>query len=86
MSQAKRDEIKGLLECRNFSIILREEVPKDGNMLPVGFVLAIKSTEDGRIKFKARYVIGEHRHRMKDLMVHSAATLQPQSTCCSRSL
>ncbi len=79
MSRAKRDEIKGLLERGTFSIILREEVPPDGNVLPGRFVLAIKSTEDGQINFKARFVIGGHRDRLKGFMVHSAATLQPQS-------
>ena len=42
-------------------------------------MLAIKSAEDGQVKFKARYVIGGHRDRMKALMAHSAATLQLQS-------
>ena len=79
MSQAKRDEIRGLLDRGTFSVILREEVPPDGNVLPGRFVLAIKSAEDGQVKFKARYVIGGHRDRMKALMVHSAAPLQPQS-------
>ena len=79
ISQTKRAEIRGLLDRGTFSVILREEVPLDGNVLPGRFVLAIKSTEDGQVKFKARYVIGGHRHRMKALMVHSAATLQPQS-------
>ena len=79
MSQAKRDEIRGFLDRGTFSVILREEVPPDGNVLPGRFVLAIKSTEDGQVKFKARYVIGGHRDRMKALRVHSAATLQPQS-------
>lgn len=79
MTTAKRAEIRGLLERGTFRIILREEVPPDANVLPGRFVLAIKSTEDGETKFKARYVIGGHRDRMKAMMVHSAATLQPQS-------
>ena len=79
MSQANRDEIRRLLDRGTFSVILREEVPPDSNVLPDRFVLAIKSTEDGQVKFKARYVIGGHRDRMKALMVQSAATLQPQS-------
>jgi len=41
--------------------------------------LAIKSTEDGEIKYKARFVIGGHRDKQKHLMVHNSATLQPQS-------
>ena len=59
--------------------MLREEVPSDANVLPGRFVLAIKSSEDGQVMFKARYVIGGHRNRMKDMMVHSATSLQPQS-------
>ena len=79
MSQAKRDEIRGLLDRGTFHFILREEVPPDGNVLPGRFVLSIQSTEDVQVRFKARYVISAHRDRFKALMVHSAATLQPQS-------
>lgn len=79
MTQAKKNEIRGLLERGTFRVILREEVPRDANVLPGRFVLAIKSTEDGQVKFKARYVIGGHRDRMKAYMVHNATTLQPQS-------
>ena len=63
----------------HFCVILREEVPPDGKVLPGRFVLTIKYAEDGQVKFMARNVIGGHRHRMGALMVHSAATLQPQS-------
>lgn len=76
---AKKKEIKGLLERGTFKVILREDVNSDANVLPGHFVLAIKSTKDGEVKFKARYVIGGHRDRFKQLMVHSATTLQPQS-------
>lgn len=48
-------------------------------MLSGRFVVAIKSTEDDEINFKARYVVGGHRDREKNKMVHSATTLQPQS-------
>lgn len=54
-------------------------MPPDANILPGRFVLDIKSTENGQTKFKGRYVIGGHRHRMEDMMVHDATTLQPQS-------
>lgn len=75
MTQAKKDEIRGLLDRGTFSVLLREEIPQDANVLPGRF----KSAEDGKIKFKARYVSGGHRDRIKDLIVHSGATLQPQS-------
>ena len=54
---AKKDEIKSLPECGNFKVILKEELPPNGNIPPGRCVLAINSTEDGKIKYKARYVI-----------------------------
>ena len=51
---------------------------KDANVLPVRFVLSIKSYIDGEIKYKARYVIGVHRDKMKNQLFHSTATLQPK--------
>ena len=79
MREAKLQEIKNLLNRGTFKVILREEIPKDVNVLPGRFVLALKSTEDGEIKHKARYVIGGHRDRLKHMMVHSTSTLQPSS-------
>ena len=79
MSAAKKIEIKGLLDRGAFRIMLKEDLPKDANVLPGRFVLAIKSTDDGQVKFKARYVIGGHRDKLKQMMVHSTSTLQPHS-------
>ena len=79
MSQVERDEIRKLLDRGTFGVILREEVPPDGNVLTCRFSLPIKSAEDGQVKFKARYVIGGHRDRREALMAHRAATLQPKS-------
>ena len=79
MAKAKCDEIKNLLERGTFKIIFREDILPDGNVLPGRFVPNIKSTEDGEAKFKARFVIGGHRDRLKHMMVHSTTTLQPQS-------
>ena len=78
MSEAKKKEIKGLLERTISKIIRREEIPKDANILLGGFVLAIKSTEDGQIKYKARFFMGGHRDKHKYLMAYNAATLQHQ--------
>ena len=79
MEEAKREEIKNLLDRGTFKIILTEDVPQDGNVLPGRFVLAIKSTDDGKTKYKARYVIGGHWDRLKHMMAHTTSTLQPQS-------
>ena len=79
MTATKKKEIRNLLERGTFKVILKEDIPTDANVLPGGVVLAIKSAEDGEIKFKARYVIGGHRDKEKNMMVHTATTLQRQS-------
>ena len=84
MEEAKKAEIRSLSERGTFKVILREDIPRDGNVLSGRFVLTLKSTEDGMIKHKARYVIGGHRDKFKDLMVHSTSTLQPLWLKCRR--
>ena len=79
MTAAMKKEIKNLLDRGTFKVILKEDIPPDGNVLPGRFVLAIKSKEDGEINFKARYVIGGHRDKLKKMMVHLSQTLQPSS-------
>lgn len=54
MTEAKRHQIKNLLDRGTFKVILREEIPKHANVLPGRFVLALKSTKDGEIKDKTR--------------------------------
>ena len=79
MREAKKTEIKGLLERGTFKVIFREEVPLDGNVLPGRFIPTIKTTEDREETFKARYVIKGHRDRHKAFKVHTSQTLQPVS-------
>lgn len=79
MTEAKGAEIKGLLERGTFKAILRKEIPPNRNVLPGRFVIGLKSTEDGKEKFKARYIIGGHRDRHKAFMAHTSQTLQPAS-------
>lgn len=79
MRDAKQQEIRNLFRRGTFQIVLKEEVPDDANILPGRFVMTIKSTVDGSIKHKARFVVGGHRDKLKQFMVHSSQTLQPQS-------
>ena len=79
MMNAVKKEVIGLFERGTFKIILREDVPENANILPGRFVLAIKSTEEGQEKYKARFVMGGHRDKVKNLLVHNLCTLQPQS-------
>ena len=75
MDKAKREEIKSFVDRGTFKVILTEYALKDGNVLHGRFVLAIKSSEDGETKYKARYVTGGHRDRLKHMMVHTTSTL-----------
>ena len=61
MDEAKKKEIRNLLQRGTFKIILKEEAPPDAEVLPGRFVRAIKSSLDGKTKYKARYVIGGQR-------------------------
>ena len=58
---------------------MSEEIPEGANILTARFVLAIKSSVDGEIKFKARYVAGGHMDVFKDYLIHGAQTLQATS-------
>lgn len=76
--KAKLKEIKSLLDGGTFKMILRQQVPTDGNVLPSTFILTIKSAEDDKIKFKARYVLRRHEDLFKHVMVHTMSNLQSQ--------
>lgn len=59
-----------------FKDILNKEIPDGAQFLQERFILLIKSTAESAIKCNSRYVIGGHRGRTKDLMVHSRTTVQ----------
>lgn len=79
MTKAMKDKIKRLLERRIFNAILKEDVSPGANFLSDRFVLEIKSIQDGKIKFKARFVIGGHHDKLESLMVHFSQTIHPSS-------
>ena len=78
MAEAKPSKIRNFLS-QKFEVISRDQVPPDTKILQGRFFFAIKASEDGRATSKARYVIGGHRDRFKEMMVHFALNLQPQS-------
>lgn len=75
MINVKRKDLKVILENEVFKVILREEIPSNGNIFPGHLVLAIRPTEGGRIKYKESYVIGGHRDSMENLLMHTSTTL-----------
>lgn len=79
MKAAIKKEVLGLVERGTFDIFFMEEVPDNANVLSGRFVLAIKPTEDGEIKYPARFVKGGHRDSYKHLMVHNSSSHQPHS-------
>ena len=58
MREAIDTEISDLLKRGAIRVTKIADLPADANLLPASFVLAIKSSADGRIRYKARYVIG----------------------------
>jgi hypothetical protein len=69
-------EITGLIDRGTFKIELRPEGVDTLNILPSRFVLAIKRGENGNEILKARFVVGGHRDRLKDDLVHIASTVR----------
>ena len=79
MKAAIKSEVMDLLQRETFKVIPRKEIPDGANALTARFVLSIKSTADGDIRYKARYLVGGYRDIMKHFMVHGAQTLQASS-------
>ena len=75
MKAAIKDEVQNLLKRGTF----KEELADGANALTARFALSIKSTVDGEIKYKTRYVIGGHRDVLKHYLVHGVQTLQASS-------
>ncbi len=75
MREAKIKEIKGLLERGTFKIVLEEELRDGVNILTARFFFTLESTEDGKVKYKAQYVVAGHRDKLKHLMVHTQVHL-----------
>ncbi len=80
IAAARRKEIKAVLERGTFEVIFKREVAPGAHLLLALFVFTIKSTVDGEIKYKARYVICGNRDRLKDMIVHSTQTVQASYT------
>lgn len=76
---AKRKEILGLIDRGTFAIVVRPDTDEKLNILPSRFVLAIKNTAEGKEILKARFVIGGHRDRSKDKLVHVSNTVRKDS-------
>ena len=76
MAKAIQDEVKDLPRRGTFKVILKKEILEDANILTARYVLAIKSTIDGKVKFKARYIVSGHWDMLKHYLMHNAHTFQ----------
>ena len=79
MREAIRAEVQGLIDRGTFEVLKKKDVPKDANIVPLRFVLALKSGLTIKPKNKARAVLGGHLDKLKELMVHITQTIQPSS-------
>ena len=77
MGKTFQDKVKDLLRSDKLKVILKKVVPEGANALNARNIIAIKSTIDGKIKFKSRYVVGGHRDMLKHCLVYNAHTFQP---------
>lgn len=76
MNEAKRKEIRGLIERGSFRVILREDIPEGANRLRARYVLAIKDAGTDKEVWKARYIVQGHRDLERDVLVRRSTTLQ----------
>ena len=79
--EEKRKELEGLLKRGVFKICLKEEAGENPNVIPSRFVLAIKHSQndDEPPRLKARFVLGGHRDKDKDRLVHDTKTVRTDS-------
>ena len=79
-TEEKRKELVGLLERGAFRIVLREEAGDNPNVVPTRYVLAIKHSQNNQPpRLKARFVIGGHRDRDKNELLHDSRTVRAES-------
>ena len=78
--EEKRKELLGLLERGAFKICLREEAGPSPNIVPTRDVLAIEHAQRNQPpELKARFVIGGHRDRDKQMLLHDTRTVRAES-------
>lgn len=63
---AKAKELGGLARRGVYKIVLKEDIPDNGNVLGSRFVLSIKNTETDQEIYKARYVVQGHKDKEKN--------------------
>ena len=65
---------------------MRVAIPPNANVPTARLLLAIKHKITGKVRFKARYVVGGHSDKLKSFFVHGSQSLQPINvlyTCCT---
>ena len=78
--EEKCKELMGLLERGAFKLILREEAGPNPNVVPTRYVLAIKHAQTNMPpRLKARFVIGGHRDKDKNELLHDLRTVRAES-------
>ena len=78
--EAREREIRGLLERGTWKVVLKENVPKDANIIGGRFVLAIKDEGTKKEVWKARFVVQGYRDKLKTSLEHDAPTARQYST------
>ena len=72
-NSAKKKEIEGIIKHGTWKIVMRDEVPKNVNILGGRFVLAIKNSKSDKEVWKASYVVQGHKDKLKTSLVHDVS-------------
>lgn len=73
---AKRKEIEALVHRVTWKILLKDELPKDSNIINGRFVMDIKDVETNEPDYKERFVAQRHRDREKSVLIHNSTTVR----------
>lgn len=79
-TEAKKKELRGLLERGTFEMVLRQEVPSNAKVLRGRFVLVIKDVGTGEERYKARYVVQGFDDPAKKAAVHNSPNIRHESS------
>lgn len=85
MQEVMVAEVVGLIKHGTFALVLLPDEHGE-NVIPSRLVLAIKHATIGDARCKARFVIGGHRGRENNRMVHTPSTLSHSSVLLVLSL
>eukprot|EP00173_Palmaria_palmata_P003801 Plantae.Rhodophyta-Palmaria_palmata.ctg414.p1 GENE.Plantae.Rhodophyta-Palmaria_palmata.ctg414~~Plantae.Rhodophyta-Palmaria_palmata.ctg414.p1 ORF type:complete len:240 (+),score=24.17 Plantae.Rhodophyta-Palmaria_palmata.ctg414:3659-4378(+) len=78
LDEARKKELRGLIQRGSFKVILREELSPGTKAMRGRFVLVIKNKDTDEEVYKARWVVQGFRDPMKQFLVHNSSNLRQE--------